>query len=43
MLAHGPERLGETLRVYDPIRNGDTLAEVVAPVFYDPSGSRLHA
>ena len=43
MLANGPERLGETIRVYDPVRNGDTLAEIVAPVFYDPSGSRLHA
>jgi sarcosine oxidase subunit alpha len=42
MLAGGPARHGETIRVYDPIRNGDTLAEVVAPVFYDPSGSRLH-
>ncbi len=43
LLANGPARLGENIRVYDPIRNGDTLAEVVPPVFYDPSGSRLYA
>ncbi len=43
LLANGPARLGEHIRVYDPVRNGDTLAQVVAPVFYDPSGSRLHA
>jgi sarcosine oxidase subunit alpha len=43
MLAGGPARHGETIRVYDPIRHGDALAEVVAPVFYDPNGSRLHA
>ena len=43
MLANGPARHGETIRVYDPVRNGDTLAEVVAPVFLDPQGSRLHA
>ena len=43
LLSNGPARLGETIRVYDPLRNGDTIAEVVSPIFYDPSGSRLHA
>jgi sarcosine oxidase subunit alpha len=43
MLSGGPARHGEMIRVYDPVRNGDALAEVVAPVFYDPAGSRLHA
>jgi len=43
LLSHGPARHGETIRVYDPIRNGDTLALVVPPVFLDPTGSRLHA
>jgi sarcosine oxidase subunit alpha len=43
LLANGPSRIGETIRVYDPIRNGDVLAEVTAPVFYDPEGTRLHA
>jgi sarcosine oxidase subunit alpha len=42
-LRNGPARLGEIIRVYDPVRNGDLLAEVVAPVFVDPSGERLHA
>ena len=43
MLSNGPARIGETIRVYDPIRNGDSFAAIVHPVFYDPSGSRLHA
>jgi sarcosine oxidase subunit alpha len=43
LLANGPARLGETIRVYDPVRNGDTRAEIVAPVFVDPEGARLHA
>ncbi|OYV55744.1 MAG: hypothetical protein B7Z71_13095 [Acidocella sp. 21-58-7] len=43
LLKNGPARHGEIIRVYDPIRNGDFLAEVVPPVFFDPQGSRLHA
>ncbi len=43
LLSHGPARLGEKIRVYDPVRQGDTLAEIVPPVHYDPDGSRLHA
>jgi sarcosine oxidase subunit alpha len=43
LLENGPARIGETIRVYDPVRNGDTLAEIVNPVHYDSSGSRLHA
>jgi sarcosine oxidase subunit alpha len=42
-LKNGRNRYGEIIRVYDPIRNGDCLARVVAPVFVDPEGSRLHA
>jgi sarcosine oxidase subunit alpha len=41
LLANGPSRLGEIIRVYDPVRNGDLLAEVVSPVFYDPEGEKL--
>ncbi len=41
LLADGPSRLGEIIRVYDPVRNGDLLAEVVSPVFYDPEGEKL--
>jgi sarcosine oxidase subunit alpha len=41
MLARGPARHGETVRVYDPVRGGDVLAEVVPPCFIDPAGERL--
>jgi sarcosine oxidase subunit alpha len=41
MLANGPARLGEIIRVYDPVRNGDLLAEIVSPVFHDPEGVKL--
>jgi sarcosine oxidase subunit alpha len=43
LLQNGPARLGEIIRVYDPVRNGDWLAEVVSPVFVDAAGERLHA
>lgn len=41
LLARGPERIGERIRVYDPVRRGDIEAEIVAPVFIDPEGVRL--
>jgi len=34
-------RMGEIVRAYDPVRGGDTLVEVVSPVFYDSEGARL--
>ena len=40
-LKHGPERVGEIVRAYDPVRGGDTLVEVVKPVFVDPEGARV--
>jgi sarcosine oxidase subunit alpha len=40
LLRRGPARIGETVRVYDALRGGDTLAEVCAPVFVDPEGGR---
>ncbi len=43
LLADGPARLGEKIRVYDPVRQGDCIARVVSPVHYDPAGTRLHA
>ena len=43
LLTNGPARIGEMIRVYDPVRNGDCIAEIVPPVHYDPDGSRLHA
>jgi len=43
LLTRGRERVGERLRVYDPIRGEDFEADVVAPVFVDPGGARLKA
>ena len=42
LLRRGPERIGERLRAYDPVRQGDILVEVCPPVFIDPEGVRLH-
>jgi sarcosine oxidase subunit alpha len=41
LLVNGPSRHGERLRAHDPVRGGDVLVEVCAPVFYDPAGERL--
>jgi sarcosine oxidase subunit alpha len=41
LLARGPERHGERVRTYDPVRGGDTPVEVCDPVFLDPQGERL--
>ncbi|KAB2940206.1 MAG: sarcosine oxidase subunit alpha family protein [Hyphomicrobium sp.] len=41
LLKHGPKRIGEIVRAYDPLRGGDTLVEVVSPVFVDPEGVRV--
>jgi sarcosine oxidase subunit alpha len=40
LLARGPERHGERIRVFDPVRGGDTEAIVCPPVFVDPEGMR---
>ncbi|WP_333793456.1 sarcosine oxidase subunit alpha family protein [Hyphomicrobium sp.] len=40
-LKRGPERMGEIVRAYDPVRGGDTLVEVVSTVFVDPEGGRV--
>jgi sarcosine oxidase subunit alpha len=42
LIVDGPSRIGEIVRAYDPVRNGDTEVEIVSPVFYDPEGARLH-
>ena len=41
MLKNGPARMGERVRAYDPIRQGDTEVEVVAACFVDADGARL--
>ena len=42
LLAGGAARHGEHVRVWDPVRSDDMLAEACDPVFYDPKGERLH-
>ena len=37
------QRMGERIRVYDPLRDGDFEADIVDPVFFDPEGARLRA
>jgi sarcosine oxidase subunit alpha len=41
LLVRGPERHGEILRAYDPVRGGDVLVEVRPPCFVDQEGERL--
>ena len=41
LLQRGPQRTGERVRAYDPVRGGDVACEVVEPVFVDPAGERL--
>jgi sarcosine oxidase subunit alpha len=40
LLADGTARWGSRVRVLDPVRGGDTEAEVFAPCFLDPEGVR---
>jgi heterotetrameric sarcosine oxidase alpha subunit len=41
MLRDGPNRLGERVCAYDPLRNGAIDAEVCNPIFVDPEGARV--
>jgi sarcosine oxidase subunit alpha len=41
LLQRGRERLGETIRVVDPLRGADVACRVVDPVFIDPKGEKL--
>ena len=43
LLADGPDRHGERISVYDPVRSADIEAEVCSPVFLDPEGARARA
>lgn len=40
-LKNAESRMGEIVRAYDPVRGGDTLVEVVSPIFVDSEGARL--
>jgi sarcosine oxidase subunit alpha len=42
LLEHGPQRFGERVRAYDPVRGGDIEVEVCDPIFVDPQRVRLH-
>jgi len=42
VLTRGPQRIGERVRAYDPVRNGDVEVEICSPVFFDPEGARLN-
>jgi sarcosine oxidase subunit alpha len=42
LLKRGPQRIGERLRAFDPVRGEDFAVEVCSPVFVDPEGVRLH-
>jgi len=41
LLKRGPERIGEIVRACDPLRDAETLVEVVSPCFVDPKGERV--
>jgi glycine cleavage system aminomethyltransferase T len=41
LIANGPKRIGERVRAYDPVRNGDFEVEICAASFIDPDGERL--
>jgi methylglutamate dehydrogenase subunit C len=40
LVERGRERLGEMVRVHDPLRGEDYDAEICSPIFYDPEGVR---
>jgi glycine cleavage system aminomethyltransferase T len=42
LIKRGPERIGQHVRAYDPVRGGDVEVEIVSPVFFDLKGVRLH-
>ena len=42
LVAHGPERIGETLRAVDLLRGEDIAVRLCDPVFIDKEGARLH-
>ena len=42
-LRNGAARKGEVLRAVNPLKNAETMVEVVSPHFIDPEGDRLRA
>ncbi|TDT94444.1 N-methylglutamate dehydrogenase subunit C [Azorhizobium sp. AG788] len=41
LIARGPDRWGERVRAYDPVRGEDIEVEICDPAFVDPKGERL--
>jgi methylglutamate dehydrogenase subunit C len=41
LLQQGPSRIGQRVRAYDPVRNGDVEVAIVSSAFVDPEGKRL--
>ncbi|HMK78038.1 MAG TPA: sarcosine oxidase subunit alpha family protein [Xanthobacteraceae bacterium] len=42
VIVRGPQRIGQRVRAYDPVRGGDVTVEIVSPHFFDPEGVRLN-
>jgi sarcosine oxidase subunit alpha len=42
LLSNGRARMGEVMQVYDGLRNMHMLAEICAPMHFDPENARLH-
>lgn len=40
-LEGGVARVGQFMRAYDPVRDGDLVVEIVPPCFIDPEGVRV--
>ncbi len=43
LLTRGAERVGEHVRAYDPVRDGDVVCEICKPCFVDPQEEKLRA
>lgn len=43
LLSGGSQRIGERVRVCDPLRREDIEVEVTKPIFFDPEGLRLQS
>jgi len=41
-VASGPARIGQRLLAWSPLQGREVPVEIVAPVFFDPQGERLH-
>ena len=42
LLSNGRARMGETVKVFDGLRNIQMLAKICEPTHFDPENKRLH-